>query len=188
MRPAVRPRVRQLGSGAELSLKLAEFHLQRGDLTRAAERAEEALALEPRLHLAVLVLAEVHQRRGELDEARKAFETTVAFHPRFAEAHLRLGDHLALVGEDEAAIASYRRAARCDRNHPLPRLNLALLHFRRGAAGLALSHYRAAVRIDPGLAKGGHGIGDYYSLLETLVRCGGSSGLVPERAEAALVI
>lgn len=188
MEHPLRPRVRRLGSGAELSLKLADLALSRGELIRAAEYAREALVLEPDLHLARLVLAEVDQRRGDLDAARHAFEEVVRLHPRFAEGYLRLGDHLALSGRDEEAIAAYRRAARCDRRLPLPRLNLAMVHFRRGEVALALDHYRAALRIDPELGRGGHGVGDYHTLLETLVRCGGPSGPEPAGVEAALGI
>lgn len=188
MGPTVRPRMRQLGSGAELSLKLADLALSRGELARAAGFAREALALEPDLHLARLVLAEVDQRRGDLDEARRGFEDVVRLHPRFAEGHLRLGDHLALAGREQDAIAAYRRAARCDGRLPMPRLNLALVYFRRGDVSRALYHFRAAVRIDPGLGRGGHGVGDYHTLLETLVRCGGAPGSQPAQAEAALRI
>lgn len=175
MRRNARPRLRQLGSGAEVNLKLADLLLGRGDLERAAERARAALALEPDLHLARLVLAEVHQRRGELEAAREAFEEAVRLHPRFAEGHLRLGDHLALSGDHRGALRAYGRAARCDRTLCMPRLNLALLHFGRGETAAAHAHYRAALRLDPALGAGGHGVGDYHTLLETLLRCGGST-------------
>lgn len=184
----VRPRLRQLGSGAEVSLKLAELHLRRGELDRAAERAREALELEPDLHLALLVIAEVHQRRGEQEAAREAFETVVRLHPRFAEGHLRLGDHLALCSDDRGAVRAYRRAARCDRTLCLPRLNLALLHFRAGDTAAAHAEFRAAVRIDPALGKGGHGVGDYHTLLETLLRCGGSPAPSPDGPGTAAAI
>lgn len=69
-------------SDGRMNLGLAEGYLTKGDLAKAAERAELALASDPRWAQAHALRAVVHERAGETEKAGKAFDRALALEPR----------------------------------------------------------------------------------------------------------
>jgi type IV pilus assembly protein PilF len=69
-------------SGGRLNLGLAEGYLTKGDLPKAAERAEMVIASDPRWAQAHALRAVLHERAGETDKARRAFDRALALAPK----------------------------------------------------------------------------------------------------------
>ena len=70
-----------LSSKGRMNLALAEGYLAKGDLERAAERTETALASDPRSGRAHALDAMVKQRQGEHEAAGRAFERALRLAP-----------------------------------------------------------------------------------------------------------
>ena len=69
-------------SSGRLNLGLAEGYLTKGDLPKAAERAEMVLASDPRWAQAHALRAVVHERAGETEKASRAFDRALALEPK----------------------------------------------------------------------------------------------------------
>lgn len=69
-------------SDGRLNLSLAEGYLAKGDVPKAAERAEKVLASDPRWAQAHAVRAVVHERAGESEKASRAFDRALALEPK----------------------------------------------------------------------------------------------------------
>jgi tetratricopeptide (TPR) repeat protein len=59
-------------------------------------------------------------------------------------AHINLGEVLALQGDSDGALASFRRAAALETDHPLPYLRAAELYLLKGTYGAALDCMKMA--------------------------------------------
>jgi tetratricopeptide (TPR) repeat protein len=104
--------------------------------------------------------AEMHYNLGKLysiqdlwPEARRSFEQALKLDAGFAEAHDGLGFALESLGDDDAAIASYERAAKINGERggtfAAPHVNLSALYNRAGKVDLALEQARTAVKVNP---------------------------------------
>ena len=58
----------------------------------------------------------------------------------------------------------------------LARLGLGMVFLKQNEFRRAVAEYEAAVRVEPRLAEGGHMLGDYFTLVETSLRCGAAGG------------
>ncbi|MCL4264123.1 MAG: CHAT domain-containing protein [Anaerolineae bacterium] len=116
---------RRRADGARDSLgrvlvNISEAHLMQGHLEEAVATAQEGLAyLETKVYAmnAHLAVGLARQVAGELAAARADFEAALALaqaigrQDMLAEAHLRLGDVLRRLGDDEAALTQFRAGA-----------------------------------------------------------------------------
>jgi tetratricopeptide (TPR) repeat protein len=73
-------------------------------------------------------------RRGRLDEAKAAFQGIIEREPRAREAYANLAVTYMQSGDEEAAEALLRETADKFPLYVFPRINLALIHLRRGQA------------------------------------------------------
>jgi tetratricopeptide (TPR) repeat protein len=103
--------------------------------------------------------AESHYNLGKLfsvqdnwDAARKAFEAALRIEPSYVEAMDALGLALEALGDDEGAVATYRKAIALNeaRNgtYALPHINLSAYYNRTGNPEKALEHARSALTLD----------------------------------------
>ena len=144
----------------ELFLR-ARFFIQRrasGDIARAGEYYERALALDPRLPQAWAGLASVHwlqfvqnaaPRATELPQLREAAERALALDPRVAEAHIRLANYSWFTGDRAAGDEHLRQAAELEPNSSLVLSFLASEAARNGRFGEAIELQRRAIETDP---------------------------------------
>ena len=124
---------------AELLPHDAEPLLALGDLARDVGKMAEAvtiyraaIARDDADAASWLKLGNALVMTRDLDDAARAFEQALVRAPTLAAAYNGLGAARMQLGDDEAAIAALTRAAELDRADPNPRLNLGLLHQRRG--------------------------------------------------------
>lgn len=73
---------REVASQARLNLALSEGYLAKGDLAKAAERADLAIQASPRFAPAHALRAMIHERAGDSDKAGRAFDRALDLAPR----------------------------------------------------------------------------------------------------------
>jgi Flp pilus assembly protein TadD len=102
--------------------------IQRGDLSAAMVRADQAVAAQPRD-------AQVRFLRGVLlmdmardVEALEAFTQLTQEHPDLPDPFNNIGLLHARAGRPEAALAAVQQALRCDPSHRIARANLGQVH------------------------------------------------------------
>lgn len=81
-----------------------------GELERAIDLFEQAIAAEPNLAIAHYNLGATHRARGYLDEAIAAYERAIALNPNYPEAHQNLGVARFKLGQLPESLRSFRRA------------------------------------------------------------------------------
>lgn len=91
----------------------------------------------------------LYQRRGAFAESRRAFQRVLRLDNSLASAHNNLGNTLTLMGELDAAVASYRNAITCDPTLVAAHTNAAAGLYSLGRFDDALDHAKQAVEIDP---------------------------------------
>lgn len=166
------PNLKVLDSGPEFHLKRARVWMEMEDLNEAVSEIEAALSGDSTLYWARFMRAEIHLQQGDDEGALSEYRKSIELHPRFAEGYQRLADFHALRGRYEEAITLYKRALGFNKDLLLGRLNLGFVYFKTRDTRKALKQYREAIRIEPRLGEGGHMLGDYYVLFETVLRCG----------------
>ena len=88
-------------------------------------------------------------RSGRFEEAADAFRTAVLAEPGFALAHVRLGAALQALGDPDAALAAYERAAEIDGSRADAPFRAGVLLESRGRRAPALAALRRAASTRP---------------------------------------
>ncbi len=89
---------------------LARVCLERGDLARAEEHANAAVALRDQDEAALFMLGKVMLAEGKLDEAAAAFAKISASNPKAASAPYGMAMVFARRGDKDGALAKLREA------------------------------------------------------------------------------
>jgi tetratricopeptide (TPR) repeat protein len=105
-------------------------------------------------------LARIHIDAGQLDKALKAVNQALAMDPANAEAYFVRGRIMHLMGDPEAAIASYEESITHDpKSNPYALNNLALIFIQRGWFNEAVALLEKAVAQKPDVAFFHHNLG-----------------------------
>jgi tetratricopeptide (TPR) repeat protein len=115
--PLVRHRRRKvLVAAAALLASLATLTVKQVATWRDNESLyRQALAVDPDNHMALSVLGTMLTQQGRIDEGAEFLDRAYRSSPAtLAKVHLQAGDHLALDGKREAALAHYRKTLRFD--------------------------------------------------------------------------
>ncbi len=135
---------------ASLHRTLAALLFQVGNREDGERAAERALALAPDDPTPLRLAAEFLASRGAHEDARRAAERYLRIRTDDAGVYFVLGVAQAGLGDDEAAIASYRKAAALDDGAFAARNNLAELLAKRGDLAGALEAAQQAYAIAGG--------------------------------------
>lgn len=88
-------------------------------LERAAEFAQQAIALDGSLPMPHMVLSNIYVWQKQHDQAIAGAEQAVALDPNDAEAHITLGAVLVFAGRPEEAIGLIEKAMRLNPRYPV---------------------------------------------------------------------
>ena len=122
---------------------------QRGDWARAAQLAEEALAIDAGSYDAAQVRVLATLNAGRAGDALGLAEALIARFPDDAFAHNSLGAVLQVLGRLEEAAGAYRKAVAMAPQNALARTNLAQACAGLGRHDEAAQVLREAIALDP---------------------------------------
>ena len=139
------------GSSAERLEAAIRLH-ESGDLAGAEQRYRAILQRHPGNSDATHLLGLVSHQRGDHAAAVAQIGAAIGAMPDKAVYHFNLGNALAALGRPDAAIDSFRTAARLDPGHVGARSNLALALTEAGRHGQAAAEYRHLLKLQPSAA------------------------------------
>lgn len=117
----------QSAASTDERLELAELHLRGGDLARASELCQQALANDSTNANIYNLLGLIGLQAGQSQLAKDFFLTAVTFEPDRALFHRNLGAACYALGEDKMAETHFRKAMKLDPEDSEALLNLALI-------------------------------------------------------------
>jgi len=128
---------------------LGRIALGAGDVQKAAEAFDTALAIDPEFLPALRLTAGLLATAGQCDVAIGYYEAAIASAPADADLHRALGDCRRRLGDDGGAEAAYRRAVSLSPANAEALNALAWLALERGAIRDGLPLARLAALIVP---------------------------------------
>ena len=150
----------------------ARGHLQRrdrGDIDRAAELFQQALARDPKYALAYAGLGEAfwwkYRNTGDtrwVDPAQKNCKLALALNDKLAPVYVTLGIIDEGTGRHEEAIKAFERALELDPINASAHVELAAVYEGIGKVDEAESTYKKAVELRPGDWTSANAIGTFY--------------------------
>lgn len=143
---------------------IAEIATANGNLPKAAEHYEAALAERPALQGYRNELAHLYGRLGRRKEALALYDELVAADPDHPRLLLERGSIRFQVGQLGEAESDFRRAASLDEGLPEAQLNVALVALRTGRAQEAEARLLRALELRPGYAKANFHLAHLYRL------------------------
>jgi len=99
----------------DLHFGLSVIAEQLGEVDRAIEAAEKAVALNPRYVEACLLAVRLYERSGRRAKAAEWCQKVSELQPQWLDVHLRLGHLLREEGRPHEAAAAYRKALKVDK-------------------------------------------------------------------------
>ncbi len=142
-----------------MDLSEAIEHHRRGELERAAQIYEAALALEPERAEALHLLGLVALQKGDARSAVDLIGRAVAARPGEAEYHACLGEAYWAIGQPDRAVACYRESLRLRPGNAEAITNLGSTLLGQGDIDGAIVCFSDAIRLKPGLAAAHNNLG-----------------------------
>jgi Tfp pilus assembly protein PilF len=125
---------------------LARSLLQEGELSRAAEELDRAVALRPQDYRAHFYRGVCAYRRRQYADAVQAFGMAVALAPESADGYFNRALAYVASGQDDRALADYDRALALAPRFGAAALNRGVLHFQQGRLAQARADLERALR------------------------------------------
>jgi tetratricopeptide (TPR) repeat protein len=125
----------------DLTLKYAEWMVDRGQLQVARQKYRDVLQKNPEDVEAIIGLARIDELNGQIEDAEKALQKAVALSPDTSTTHAALGQFYSNQKRWSDATDSYNKAVLeepCDND---ARFRLAVALVRRGDVAGALPHF-----------------------------------------------
>ncbi|MEN9223716.1 MAG: tetratricopeptide repeat protein [Thermostichus sp. BF3_bins_97] len=174
----------------DLERRFAECvaHWQQGQISQAAQLAQEILTVEPN-HLGSLqILGMIAHQQGQPQEALAYLQKVVTLQPAEADAHYNLAFLLHSQGSLAEAVPHYRQALLLDPDHLEARVNFAQLLRSAQLYREAVQEYQEVVRLQPRSAQAHNDLGillkEMGSLPEAIQAYEQAIQLQPDYAEA----
>jgi protein O-mannosyl-transferase len=138
---------------------LGNLFLDRGQIDKAIEQYQAAIAIEPDNAMAHYNLGVALASMGRLDEAIEQYRKTVQLQPNDAAAQNNLGQALLIRGQIEKGMTHCQEALRIDPQFAEAHYNVGNVLYFRGRMDEAIAEYQAAVRTKPELAPAHYHLG-----------------------------
>jgi tetratricopeptide (TPR) repeat protein len=164
--------VRLSGHDPERLVQLGKMYLARGELARAGDQAERAIAANRQLASAWALRGQVLKAQGSKTAALASFHRALALEPRYPEVQLGLAEIYSLQGRPQRALATLQSLAD---SLPPDQIPLELL-VQQGLALREMGRYQDAARSLAQAARRGEPTVDLlYELSRTQALAGDAS-------------
>lgn len=120
---------------ADLHFGLSLVAEQLGEIDRAIEAAEKAIAINPRYAEACLLAVRLYVKSGRPEQAVDHCRKATELRPRWVDAHVRLGGLLNDQGRKDEAATAYRKALEIDARCSEAKQGLAVVGADAGRGG-----------------------------------------------------
>jgi Tfp pilus assembly protein PilF len=124
-------------------------YMHAGDMQKAVDHFQKALAIRPHYPNALVNVGVVLQRQGKLQEAKVFYRRALETRPGYAAAHYNLGWALEQSGKFDQAEYHYRSALKAMPDYHQAHNNLGVLMAHSGRFHEAAKHFRKALKIEP---------------------------------------
>ncbi len=157
--------IRALSKSLQLNIQHADSHkilgldlTILGDYDRAQLEMEQAVKLAPDSAEAHYFMGRIYYTKNIFPLARREFEAALKLDPNYMKAYDNLGLTLEAIGEQDAAVASWKKAIELSEKQGLsaewPYINLAAYYNRQNDAEQALANAQKAVEKNANSAEG----------------------------------
>jgi tetratricopeptide (TPR) repeat protein len=120
------------------------------DEERAIADHDQAIKIDPRLHLAFNNRANAYGRKGDIDRAIADYDQAIRINPKFFQAYNNRGTTYRDERRDfDRALADYDAAIRINPRFADAYNNRGLAYDHKGDRDRALAEYSSAIRVDP---------------------------------------
>lgn len=160
---------KRYGNPTKILLGTFEFHKEKGDAYRRAQRWTEAAdeyqaALEKNPDDAETraMLAECLARAGEVDVAEEQFRRALEMDPGDPRVLFRMGNTYRQLKRLDDAISAYRKALAANPNDVVIRNNLGVVYMEKGQYAKAAQEFKKVLEIDPKYDKAVLNLGILY--------------------------
>src|SRR5438093_398135 len=109
-----------------IQYELGNYRSLRGEYPEAKQAFERALELSPRHFRSMIGLADAINSIDFNPNVERFYGRAIYIAPTFLEAHVRLGDYYADLGETDQAIAEYQAAIALNSNYDRAYLTLGV--------------------------------------------------------------
>ncbi|HEX5105994.1 MAG TPA: tetratricopeptide repeat protein [Pirellulaceae bacterium] len=164
--------VRLSGHDPERLVQLGEMYLFRGELQRAGQQADRAIAANSQLAAAWALRAQVEQAEGRREEALAKFHRALSLREQYPEVQLAIADIYAQDGRPQRALGTLQALAA---NYPPAQVPADVL-IREGFALRDLGRFQdAAIALAQAAERGNASAELYYELARVQLRAGDTS-------------
>jgi len=139
------------------SLGLVFFH--QGQMDRAIEQYQRALAINPGYAVAFNNLGIALLQKGQVDHAIEQYQRALKIDPDYAEAQNNLGNALLQKGRVDEAMTQFRKALKISPNDDDLYYDLGNAFFQKGQMDEAIVQYQKALEINPNNAQAHYNLG-----------------------------
>jgi tetratricopeptide (TPR) repeat protein len=134
---------------AEAYERIALVYAGNGRNDEAASAYEKAIAAAPRVHRLRVALADCKARLGRHDEALKIYREVLKADPGAVQVPYKLARALHEAEGAKAALPWYERAARDEKDNPMPHYYLGYLYKERGQKAKAVAEFKRFLQLRP---------------------------------------
>jgi tetratricopeptide (TPR) repeat protein/peptidoglycan/LPS O-acetylase OafA/YrhL len=128
---------------------LARAYIKRGEISKAREQLEMAIALNPEEPEIYFHMGNIYHIAGEMKKAMESFEEALKFKPDYIRAMTNLAILNAKMGDREKALFLLTKALSIEPDDPAINMNIGVLYGNSGDLDKAISSFEKALKIDP---------------------------------------
>ncbi|MGB9691101.1 MAG: tetratricopeptide repeat protein [Candidatus Sumerlaeaceae bacterium] len=162
-------RAKRYGNPTKILLGTFEFHKEKGDTyrraqrwTEAADEYQQALEKNPDDAETRAMLAECLARAGEVDVAEQQFRRALEMDPGDPRVFFRMGNTYRELKRLDDAISAYRRALAANPNDVVIRNNLGVVYMEKGQYTKAAQEFKSVIATNPKYDKAVLNLGILY--------------------------
>jgi tetratricopeptide (TPR) repeat protein len=148
------------GKNPLADINLGVYYTQNGQLNRAREHYESAIAINPSFAEPWNGLGYILAEEKKFDEAIPHYEKAVQLKPELTDTRINFGKALFQVGRINEAIEQFREAVRLNPNDAIGHYNLGYSLFAAGDKGGAIREYHFATDLNPKFVAAWYNLGN----------------------------